>query len=199
MRAAQIMTQPVITVGPDTSIVEAARTMLQHHISALPVTDAESSLIGIISEGDFIRRAEIGTQRKRSRWLKCLVGSGKSASDFVHEHGRKAWEVMTPNPVGISEHTSLEEIVHDMVSGNIHHLPVMRGTRLVGMVTRSNLLQAVADFARDAAEPTADDDQIRGSILAAIGSADWSPSRLGVIVRNGNVTVGGFITDERYR
>ena len=199
MRAAQIMTRPVITVGPDTSIVEAARTMLQHHISALPVINAEGNLIGIISEGDFMRRAEIGTQRKPGRWLKCLVGPGKSASDFVHEHGRKVWEVMTPNPLVISEQASLEEIVRSMESTSIHHLPVMRETGLVGMVTRSNLLQAVADLAQDVAEPTADDDQLRDSIIAAIGNADWSPCRLSVIVRNGNVTLSGFITDERYR
>src|SRR5436190_14363628 len=107
MRAAQIMTRPVITIGPETTIVEAARSMLQHHISALPVVDTEGRLIGIISEGDFIRRAEIGTQRTPNRWLRYLIGPGKSASDFVHEHGRSVGAVMTPNPRVISEQTSL--------------------------------------------------------------------------------------------
>jgi CBS domain-containing protein len=199
MRADQIMTRPVTTIGPDASIVEAARTMLRRHISAVPVVNTEGDLIGIISEGDFMRRAELGTQRKPGRWLKLLVGPGKSAADFVHDHGRKVGEVMTLDPLVISEATPLEEIVQRMESNNVHHLPVMRGSQLVGIVTRSNLLQAVADLARDVAEPTASDDQLRNTIIAAIGNADWSPCGLSVIVRNGIVTLGGFITDERSR
>jgi CBS domain-containing protein len=199
MRADQIMTRRVITVGPETSVVEAARTMLRHHISALPVVNTEGELIGIISEGDFIRRAELGTQRKPGRWLKVLFGRGKSAADFVLEHGRKVGEIMSPDPLVISEQTPLEEVVQCMESNNLHHLPVLRGTQLVGIVTRSNLLQAVAYLVRDIPEPTADDDQLRGSVIAAVGNADWSPCRLSVMVRNGVVTLGGFITDERFR
>ena len=89
MRAHQIMTKRVITVAPDTTIVDAANTMLRQHISGLPVVNAAGKMVGIISEGDFIRRAEIGTQRRRMRWLKFLLGAGKDASDFVREQGRK--------------------------------------------------------------------------------------------------------------
>ena len=78
MRAHQIMTCQVITVGPETPVLEAANKMLQHHISGLPVVNVAGKLIGIISEGDFIRRAEIGTQRKRGRWLRLLVGPGQN-------------------------------------------------------------------------------------------------------------------------
>ena len=92
MRAHQIMTRKVITVKPDTSIADAANTMLQQHISGLPVINEAGNLVGIISEGDFIRRAEIGTQRKRGRWLRILVGPGRAANDFVHEQGRKVAE-----------------------------------------------------------------------------------------------------------
>jgi CBS domain-containing protein len=199
MRADQIMTPQVITVGPDTSIVEAATTMLKHHISGLPVVNAAGNLIGIISEGDFIRRAEIGTQRKPGRWLKLLVGPDKSAADFVHEHGRKVGEIMTPDPHTISEQTPLEEIVHIMGASNINRLPVLRGDQIVGIVTRSNLLQAVVDLARDIPEPTADDDQIRTSIIAAIGNASWSPCRLSVIVRHGVVSLGGIVSSGHAR
>jgi CBS domain-containing protein len=199
MRADQIMTPRVITVGPDASIFEAATTMLTHHISGLPVVDAAGHLIGIISEGDFIRRAEIGTQRKPGRWLKLLVGSDKSAADFVHEHGRKVGELMTPDPHTISEQTPLEEIVHIMEAGNVNRLPVLRGDQIVGIVTRSNLLQAVVDLARDIPEPTTDDDQIRSSIISAIGNASWSPCRLSVIVRHGIVNLGGIVISERAR
>ena len=95
MRAHQIMTRSVITIAPDATILEAAKTMLQHHVSGLPVVDAAGKLVGIVSEGDFIRRSEIGTQRKRGRWLKFLLGAGAAATDYVREHGRKVSEVMT--------------------------------------------------------------------------------------------------------
>jgi len=140
MRADQIMTPEVITVGADASIVEAIHKMLQHHVSGLPVVDAEGKLIGIISEGDFIRRAEIGTERKRGRWLNCLVGPDQIAADFVREHGRKVRQIMTPDPVTVAEHTSLAQIVPVMESYNVKRLPVLRGDRLVGIVTRSDFL-----------------------------------------------------------
>src|SRR5687768_15955022 len=98
MRAHQIMTRPVSTVTPQTTIVDAATTMLQRHISGLPVVDPTGKLLGIVSEGDFIRRGELGTQRTRGRFLAFLLGPGLAATDFVHEHGRKVAEVMTPEP-----------------------------------------------------------------------------------------------------
>src|SRR5204862_4051642 len=127
MRAHQIMTRPVITVAPDTAMIEAANTMLQRHVSGLPVVDAAGKLVGIISEGDFVRRSEIGTQRKRGRWLKLILGPGKAATDFVHEHGRKVAEIMTAEPLTITEDTALEEIVQLMENNNVKRLPVMRG------------------------------------------------------------------------
>ncbi len=199
MRAYQIMTRKVVTVGPETSIIEAANIMLKHHISGLPVVDAAGKLVGIISEGDFIRRAEIGTQRKRGRWLRLLVGSGQIASDFVRERGRKVGDIMSLDPVTVAEDASLEEIVRIIEKHNVKRVPVMRKDQIVGIVTRSNLLQAVSDFARDVPDPTADDDQIRSNVLAAIKRADWSPSRFNVIVRDGIVSLSGIITDERCR
>jgi CBS domain-containing protein len=164
MRAHQIMTRPVITVTPETTIVEAANTMLQRHVSGLPVVDAAGKLVGIISEGDFIRRSEIGTQRQRGRFLKFILGPGKAATDFVHEHGRKVAEIMTPEPMTITEDTDLAEIVHLMEKNNVKRLPVTRGDRIVGIVSRANLLQAVASLARQIPDPTADDDHIRTTI-----------------------------------
>src|ERR1700692_3724794 len=135
MRAHQIMTRPVITVTPETSIVEAANIMLHKHVSGLPVVDATGKLVGIVSEGDFIRRSEIGTQPKRGRWLRFILGPGKSASDFVHEHGRKISEVMTRSPLTISEDTALEEIVELMEKNNVKRLPVIRADKIVGIVS----------------------------------------------------------------
>jgi CBS domain-containing protein len=199
MRAHQIMTRPVITVTPDTTIVKAANTMLYRHISGLPVVDAAGKLVGIVSEGDFIRRSEIGTQRKRGKFLKFILGAGKEASDFVHEHGGKVGEIMTPGPLTISEGAELEEIVELMEKHHVKRLPVMRGDKLVGIVARSNLLQAVASLARQIPDPTADDDHIRNRIIDAIEKQDWCPFGLSVIVRDGIVHLSGVITDERAR
>src|ERR1700745_175223 len=103
MRAHQIMTKNVTTVGPDTSIVEAAKLMLNNHLSGLPVIDKDRKLVGIVSEGDFLRRSEIGTQRKRPRWVQFFGGPSRAASEFVHASGRKVEEVMTQNPLVVTE------------------------------------------------------------------------------------------------
>jgi CBS domain-containing protein len=113
----------------------------------LPVVKA-GKLVGIVSEGDFIRRSEIGTERKRGRFLKFILGLGKEATDFVHEHGRKVAEIMTESPLTITEDTPLEEIVELMEKNDIKRLPVTRGDQVVGIVSRANLLQAVASLAR---------------------------------------------------
>ncbi|HXL32561.1 MAG TPA: CBS domain-containing protein [Bradyrhizobium sp.] len=199
MRAHQIMTRPVITVTPQTTMVEAANTMLQRHVSGLPVTDAAGKLVGIVSEGDFIRRSEIGTQRRRGRFLKFILGPGQAATDFVHEHGRKVAEIMTPQPLTITEDTAPEEIVELMEKNNVKRLPVMRGDKIVGIVSRANLLQAVASLAREIPDPTADDDHIRNRVIDTIERNDWCPFGLGVIVRGGVVHLSGVITEERSR
>ena len=199
MRAHQIMTRKVITVSPETTIVDAANTMLRHHISGLPVTNVTGQLVGIVSENDFIRRGEIGTQRNRGRWLKFLLGPGTLASDFVHAHGRKVGEVMTANVQSISEDTPLEDIVAAMERHNVKRLPVVRGSQVVGIVTRANLLQAVASLARDVPDPTADDNHIRDRIFASMEKNDWCPIGLNVVVRDGIVHLSGIVTDDRSR
>jgi CBS domain-containing protein len=199
MRAHQIMTRPVITVAPETPIVEAANIMLQRRISGLPVVDSIGALVGIISEGDFIRRSEINTGRKRGRFLKFILGSGREAADFVHEHAKKVGEIMTPEPLTIDEDTDLEKIVELMEKNNVKRLPVLRGNKLVGIVSRSNLLQAVASLARDIPDPTADDDHIRNRIINALEKNHWCPFGLGVMVRGGIVHLSGVITEERSR
>jgi len=199
MRAHQIMTRSVITVRPDTTIVEAANIMLQRHVSGLPVVDEAGKLVGVVSEGDFIRRSEIGTQRKRGRWLRFVLGPGQSASDFVQEHGRLVSEVMTKKPLTITEDTAVAEIVDLMERNNVKRLPVVRGHEVVGIVSRANLLQAVASLAREAPDSTSDDDVIRSHVIDALEKSDWCPFGLNVIVRDGVVQLSGVITDERAR
>jgi CBS domain-containing protein len=201
MRAHQIMTRKVTTVKADTPILDAANLMLKQHISGLPVVDEAGKLIGIVSEGDFIRRIELGTQRPRIRWLEFLMGAaGKVAVDFVREHGRKVGEIMTCDELcTVTEDMPLETLVRLMERHNVKRVPVVRGDTLIGIVTRSDLLRAVASFARDVPDPTADDDHIRNRVIASIEKNDWQPMQLGVTVRDGIVHLSGMITDERFR
>jgi CBS domain-containing protein len=199
MRADQIMTRTVITIKPGDTIAQAAMLMLQRHISGLPVVDSAGSLIGIISEADFLRRIEIGTQKRRGRWLQFLLGPGKAASDFVHDEGRKVSELMTRDPLTITPATSLGDIVDVMERKHIKRLPVVAGGRLVGIVTRSNLLQAVSGLAGAIPDPTGDDDQIRHQIINSIETKEWGVFGLGVVVKDGIVHLSGMITDDRLR
>jgi CBS domain-containing protein len=199
MRAHQIMTREVITVTPDTTVTDAATKMLDNHISGLPVVNDTGKLVGIVSDGDFVRRSEIGTQRKRARWVQFLVGPGKAASEFVRASGRRVEEVMTPDPITASEDTTLESLVETMEKNNIKRVPIVQFGRITGIVTRTNLLRAVAQLAREVPDPTADDDHIRERVTHAIEQNDWRPLGLQVTVRDGVVHLHGIITDYRWR
>ena len=124
MRAREIMTMEVVSVSPDASILEAVRLMLQNRISGLPVVDRQGMLVGVVTEGDFLRRAETGTQRKRARWIEFFMGPGQSADEYVHSHGRKVADVMTSTPITITEDTRLDDIVSLMERSSIKRLPV---------------------------------------------------------------------------
>jgi CBS-domain-containing membrane protein len=199
MRAYQIMTPRVTTVQADAPIAQAADLMLRKRISGLPVVDAAGKLVGIVSEGDFLRRSEIGTRQHRSGWLEFFTGAGKLASEFVRQEGRTIRDVMTPDPATISEEATLEEIVQLMEKKGIKRLPVLRSGELIGIVTRANLLQAVANLARGAGEPTKGDDDIRNAILTGMEKQPWCPRGLNAVVRDGIVDLSGIITDDRQR
>ena len=196
MRAHQIMTRNAITVLPETPILEAAHKMLENHVSGLPVLDASGKLVGIVSESDFLRRSEIGTQQKRPRWLQYFLSPAHSANDFIHERGRKVEDVMTRDPVVADEDTSLDELVHLMEKNGIKRLPVLRDDKLVGIITRANLLQAVASMAKEIPDPTADDEHIRDRIIRTLEATDWRPTGLQVAVRNGVVHLHGLIIND---
>jgi len=136
MKAKDVMTHHVVFIEPDATIMQAARLMLERQISGLPVADRTGNLVGILTEGDFLRRAETNTQRRRPRWLEFLVGPGRLADEYTHTHGRRVEEVMTPNPVTAAEDTSLEEVVRMMEKRRIKRLPVVSGQKLVGIVSR---------------------------------------------------------------
>ncbi len=200
MKAKDVMTSPVISVEPDESIWQAVRTMLQRHISGLPVIDKQGRLVGIVSEGDFLRRAETGTQRRRARWLEFLIGPGRLADEYTRSHGRKIGDIMTPDPLTVTEETSLDEVVRTMEKRRIKRLPVVRGNVVVGILTRANLVHALAGVARELMPTTASDEAIRTRLLTELAKEAWAPVALiDVMVRNGVVELWGAITEERQR
>jgi CBS-domain-containing membrane protein len=198
MQVKDIMTINVISIGADESVAKAASLMLQNRISGLPVVDTEGELVGMVTEGDFLRRRELGTQRRRPKWLEFIVGPGKLAEDYVRTSGRKVEDIMTPDPWTISEDDTLEAIVEMMERHHIKRLPVTQGGRMVGIVSRANLMHALATVARDLPPPAGGDSAIRANILAAIAKQDWAP-RINVIVKDGVAELRGVVTDDRER
>jgi CBS-domain-containing membrane protein len=200
MNAANVMTRNVITISSDASIREAIRLMLQHRISGLPVLDRNGSLVGIVTEGDLLRRTEIDTQPRRARWLAFLMGPGRLSEEYAHSSGRKVHEVMNTDVRTISEDTPLSEIVQTMEQHRIKRLPVVKDSKLVGIVARSNLLHALASVAREVRPVAGSDETIRQAMTAELQKQTWVPINLiNVIVRNGVVHLWGTILDERQR
>ena len=200
MKAKDIMSSPVVSVEADTPILQAVRIMLQRRVSGLPVVDKDGHLVGIVTEGDFLRRAETGTQRRRPRWLEFVIGPGRLAAEYTRSHARKVGEVMTPDPVTVTEHTALEDIVKLMEKRQIKRLPAVLGSYVVGIVSRANLLHALASVSREAKPAELADETIRARLLEELGKQPWAPLALiNPIVRNGVVELWGTITDERER
>jgi CBS domain-containing protein len=198
MQVRDVMTRNVISVRASQSVLEAARLMLQNRVSGLPVVDAAGALVGIVTEGDFLRRGEIGTQRQRPKWLEFLLGPGRLAAEYVHTAGRTVEEVMTPDPATVSEDDSLETVVELMERRHVKRLPVVRDGRTVGIVSRANLMDALIETARYTHGPAPDDGAIRDRIVAAFADKHWAP-RINVAVHNGIAELSGIITDERER
>lgn len=200
MKASDVMTENVISVQPDSSVEHAARLMLQKRISGMPVIDAAGNLVGMITEGDFLRRSEIGTQRPRNRWIEFLMGPGLLSEEYVRISGRKVEEVMTPDVHTVSAAAPLEEVVRLMERYHVKRLPVVHGKRVVGMITRANLMQALLNVAPEARPVSADDAQIRERLLATLKKQPWAPvAMIQVFVKDGVVTLSGALTDERER
>ncbi len=200
MKAADVMTRNLVSVKPEATVLQAARLMLQQHISGLPVIDADGRLVGILSEGDFLRRRETATEKRRSRWLEFLMGPGKIASEYTHSHGNKVAEVMTTDVQTVEEDAPLEAIVELMERRRIKRVPVVRGGEVVGIVTRSNLMHAMVSLARSTPKVAQTDAAIREQLLSEMTKQKWAPiAMLNVVVHEGIVELWGVIVDERQR
>jgi CBS domain-containing protein len=196
MKARDVMVFPVITVKPSASIREAAALMLERHISALPVVDAQDRLVGMLSEGDLIRRVETGTERRRSWWLRLFTSEAGEAAEYAKTHARRVEDVMTRNVIGAGPDTPLHEVATLLEKHAIKRVPILQDGHLVGILSRANLVQALAT-ARQGEEVHATDSEIRERILAELRGQPWADTSLmNVTVKDGVVELWGLIRSE---
>jgi CBS domain-containing protein len=188
MKARDVMVAPVITASPNASIKSVAETFVRHQISAVPVVDDKGKLVGIISEGDLLHRAEAGTERQRPWWLRAFIGSDALANEYVKAHARKVSDAMTRQVVTASPETPLHEVAAILEKHSIKRVPIIENGQLVGIVSRANLIQAVASTGK-ALEIPLSDSTIRDKLLAHLKTQDWAHTDLL------NVTVNGGVVD----
>lgn len=200
MRVKDVMATKLVSVSPDQTIADAIRLMMHSHVSGLPVIDSNGELVGILSEGDLLRRIEIGTT-KTTHWLEYLFRPGHLAEVYKQTHGRKVEEVMSTDVSSIDQSLPLEAAVSLMQKRRVKRLPVMDGDKLVGIITRADFIRALGSFVTEAYEEALTSDaEIRTRILSEAEHQSWAPKgTLDIRVRDGNVQLRGSIMDERQR
>jgi len=198
MNAADVMVSNVITVGPDAPIQEVANILLTNRISGVPVLGKKGELLGIISEGDLIRRAETGTERRHSWWLAMLTGTTALAADYVRTHAHKASDIMTRNVITASLDTPLHDIAALLERNSIKRVPIVKNGKVIGIVSRANLVQALASRAAGGeAQRAVDDLTIREELVARLDAESWTRfSPLNVIVHDATVELWGVVDSE---
>lgn len=200
MRAADIMTVPVHTLRSEDTVTHAVQQMLQRHISGLPVVDKAGGLVGMVTEGDFLRRGETGTEKQRPRWLQFLLGPGRAAESYTQSHARMVGEIMSTDVASVTEGAPLADIVALMEKRRVKRVPVLRDGKVVGIVSRANLLHALAGALGDIRPTSQSDSQIQQHIHAELKKQDWAPlGSINIIVRDGVVHLWGAIFDDRER
>jgi CBS domain-containing protein len=201
MNASDVMTQSVVSVRPEASVLDAARLMLEYKVSGLPVVAAGGALVGIITEGDFLRRVEIDAERRRSRWIEFFTAPGQLAEEYIQASGRRVQDIMSPQVCVATEGSSLREIAQLMETRGVKRLPVMRGNEIVGIVTRADLMRAVVSLAEDTEAPPVDDADIHRRLQAELKQQPWAvpASMISFTVQNGVVEFAGAVRDDRQR
>jgi CBS domain-containing protein len=200
MKARDVMVFPVITVGENETVRDVAGLLLAKRISAVPVIDSAGKLAGIVTEADLMRRAEAGTERPHSWWLSLLLGDSAIAADYVKSHATKTKDIMTRDVKTADPETPLHEIADLLEENHIKRLPIVsKGGDLVGIVSRANIIQAVAS-ARPKLEISLPDTAIREKLLDELKRQPWAHfHKLNVTVSNGVVNLWGFVESETER
>jgi CBS domain-containing protein len=195
MKAADVMVTNVITVGPDARVEDVAQILLSARISGVPVVGPNGELLGIVSEGDLMRRVEAGTGRARPWWLALFIGQEGLAAEFIKEHSRKVTDVMTRHVITAAPDTPLAKIASLLEKNGIKRVPIVEGGKLVGIVSRANLLQALASLTNQVEVASkVNDSQIRDKVLAQLNAEPWTrPALINVIVQEGTVELWGVV------
>jgi len=194
MKAMDVMVRDVITVRPDDEVAVAIKLLAEHDVSALPVVDDGGKVVGVISEADLMRREEIGTERHRSWWLEAVTPGATLAGEFAKAHGRKVREIMSDTVVSATEGTPLGEIAGLLEKHRIKRVPILRDGKLAGIVSRSNLIQALATSDVAAGSDGPSDRSIRGELLDRLGGQTWTDfGSRNVIVLDGVVHLWGLV------
>ena len=200
MRAADVMTTHVCVAAPDAPIQEIAREMWERRISAVPIVDDSDRVLGIVSEGDLIRRAELGTDR-RSWWLDLVSSDQMLASDYVKTHGKVARDVMSLPPIVVEESAELADIARLLESRRIKRVPVVRDGRLVGIVSRADIVRALIAAGRSWSRPRSDDDvAVRDQVMAELNKLPFAVgAHANAIVDDEAVHVWGHVESPEQR
>src|SRR6516162_3025335 len=200
MRAIDVMVRDVVTVSRDTDVAEAIKLLAEHDVSALPVLDEGGNLVGVLSEADLIHRTEIGTEKHRPWWLEAVTGGTTLAEEFAKSHGKKVEEVMTDGVISVSEETPLSEIAALFERKRIKRVPVVKDGNLVGIVSRSNLIQALASGIGPVDQRDETDRQIRLQLLSRLKDQPWTGfGERNITVSNGVVHLWGLVGSEAER
>jgi CBS domain-containing protein len=201
MQAKDVMATNVATIQPETKLADAIGIMLERHISGLPVVDADGRLVGVLTEGDLLRRTETGTELRHTQWFDFFAGPGRLAAEYVRTHGRRVEDLMTNTVVTAAPEATLTALVELMESKRIKRVPVLRDGVLVGIVSRADLLRPLFDALNAAArQPPVTDRDIHDAIAAEFARQKWGMADVVQIeVVDGVVVLGGTIFDNRDR
>jgi CBS-domain-containing membrane protein len=194
MKAKDVMVSKVITTHPRALVSEVSRLLVDNDVSALPVVDEEGRVVGVISEADLIRREEIGTEKRRPMWLEAVTPGAKLADEFTHSHGKRVEELMSSELISASEDASLGEIASLLEKHRIKRVPILKDGRLVGIVSRSNLVQALAAAGSKDITSADKDRMIRADIINQLADQKWTDfGDRNVVVVDGVVHLWGLV------
>jgi CBS domain-containing protein len=199
MRAADVMTRNVICVRPEATVMEAARLLLGAKVSAVPVVDDEGRMVGLLSEGDLVRRVEIDSQKRRSWWSTVFANRETLAAEYIKSHGRLVRDVMTTGVIVAEQDTGLGVIADLMEKHHIKRVPVVRDGKVVGIVSRANMLQALIGCPRTIRIGPADDTNLRDRVMAELERQPWSSFGVAnVIVQDGVARIWGYAENQQH-
>jgi len=199
MQAMKVMTRTVVTVPADATVWAAADILLGARVSAAPVVDADGRMLGIVSEADLLNRPELGTVPARSWLQRLLTDEAILARDYLRSHSHRVSDVMTRKVVSVEERTDLKEIATLMQKHRIKRVPVVRDGKVVGIVSRANLLQGLLAREPQPATAPAADDALRAEVVAVLAGHDWGAGVSNVVVENGVVHVWGNVASPTVR